>query len=112
MDFFSARLLFIILVGDGRSKKRNHYDETVIVFRAKDQEHAFKLALEIGRRQEADYLNDKDQRVRWVLTKVVAVDWVGRVINGKEVSSCLHYRVSKQPIAPDQIFHPENSHPR
>lgn len=90
MDFYSARLLYVILVADGPGKKRNHYDETVIVFRAKDHDDAFKRALAIGRSHETDFLNDKQQRVRWALTEIIAVDWVGRVVNGKEVSSCLH----------------------
>ena len=109
MDFYSARLLYVILVADGPGRKRNHYDETVIVFRARDQAHAFERALEIGRSHETDYLNDKQQRVRWALTEIIAVDWIGRAVNGKEVSSCLHYRTSKQPIAPDHVFQPETS---
>ena len=112
MDFYSARLLYIILVADGPAKKRNHYDETVIVFRAKSQTHAFERALEIGRDHETDYLNDKEQRVRWALTEIIAVDWIGRAVDGKEVSSCLHYRTSKQPISPDHVFRPETSQPR
>lgn len=112
MDFYSTRLLYVILVADGPGKKRNHYDETVIVFRAKDLEHAFARALEIGRSKETDYLNDKGQRIRWALNEIVAIDWIGRRVDGKEVSSCLHYRTSKQRIPPDQIFHPEDSIPR
>ena len=112
MDFYSARLLYISLVADGPGKKRNHYDETVIVFRAKDHSDAFERALQIGRSHETDYLNDKQQRVRWTLTEIIAIDWVGRTVNGMEVSSCLHYRTTKSPIAPDHIFHPENSQPR
>ncbi len=112
MDFYSARLLYIFLVADGRSKKRNLYDETVIVFRAKDHEHAFVRALEIGRSHEVGYFNDKQQRVRKTLVEVIAVDWVGRTINGMEVSSCLHNRISKKPIAANKTFHPENSQPR
>lgn len=112
MDFYSARLLYIILVADGPGKKRNHYDETVIVFRARDHADAFERALEIGRSYETDYFNDKQQRVRWALTEIIAVDWVGRTVNGREVSSFLHYRTSEEPIAPDHVFHPERSQPR
>jgi hypothetical protein len=111
MDFYSARLLFIILVADGRGRKRNHYDESVIVFRAKDFSHAFRRALQLGRGQETDYKNDKGQRVRWVLTEIRNMDCVGPRVDGKEVASVLHYRTSRKRISPNQIFHPERSKP-
>ena len=109
MDFYSARLLHIILVADGVAKKRNHYDESVIVLRASDHDHAFERALEFGRNHETAYLNDKGQQVRWAFVKVLAVNWIGRKIDGSEVSSSLHYRTSAEPIAADHIFDPETS---
>ena len=111
MDFYSARLLFIILVADGGGRKRNHYDESVIVFRAKDFSHAFKRALELGRAQETDYKNDKGQRVRWALVEIRSLDRVGPKVDGKEVASVLHYRKSRERISPSRIFHPERSKP-
>jgi len=111
MDFWSARLLFIILVADGAGRKRNHYDESVIVFRAKDFGHAFKRALQLGRTQETDYKNDKGQRVRWALVEIGNLDCVGPKVDGKEVGSVLHYRTSRDRISPDRIFHPERSKP-
>jgi hypothetical protein len=111
MDFYSARLLFMILVADGVGKKRNHCDESVIVFRAKDFDHAFKRALELGRERETDYNNQKGQRVRWALVEVLTLDWVGRRIDGKEVASVLHYRTSKKRVSPGSVFHPEKSKP-
>ena len=111
MDFYSARLLFIILVADGAGRKRNHYDESVIVFRAKDYGRAFKRALELGRAQETDYKNDKGQRVRWALVEVRSLDSVGPKVDGKEVASVLHYRTSRERISPSHIFHPERSKP-
>ena len=111
MDVYSARLLFIILVADGPGRQRNHYDDSVIVFRARDFGHAFKRALQLGRKQETDYKNDKGQRVRWSLAQIVNLDWVGRKVDGKEVASSLHYRTSKERIPPDRIFHPEHSKP-
>ena len=109
MDFYSARLLHIILVAEGAGKKRNQYDETIVVFRATDHVHAFERALEIGRSHETNHLNDKGQQVRWAFVEIIAVDWVRRKVDGKEVSSSLHYRTSKKPIAPSQVFHPESS---
>ena len=111
MEFFSARLLYIILVNDGRSRKRNHYDEIVIVFRARDFDSAFKQALKLGRAKETSYLNDHKQTVRWALVKIINLDLVGKKIDGKEVASYLHYHTGKTSIAPTTRFHPEKSKP-
>ena len=109
MEFYSARLLFIILVGDGRAKKKNDYDESVIVFRARDFDHAFERALEIGKAQETTYKNGKEQNVRWALVEITNLDHVGRKVDGAEVASKLHSRTSAKPISPKQRFHPEKS---
>ena len=111
MDFYSARLLFVILVAGGPGRKRNHYDESVIVFRARDFEHAFERALELGRERETNYKNDKGQRVRWSLVEVINLDCVGRTIDSREVASSLHYRTSRERIQPNRTFHPERSKP-
>lgn len=111
MDFYSARLLFIILVADSRGRKRNHYDESVIVFRAKGFSDAFKRALTLGRAQETVYKNDKGQKVRWALVEIRNLDCVGPKVDGKEVASMLHHRTSKKRISPSQRFHPEQSKP-
>ena len=111
MNFYSARLLFICLVDTGFGKKRNHYDDSVIIFRAKDFDHAFKRALALGRQRETEYLNMKGQEVRWALVKIVNLDYVGRKVDGKEVASVLHYRTGKERISPGRIFQPEWSTP-
>jgi hypothetical protein len=111
MDFYSARLLFIILVDDGRPKKKNHFDESVVVFRARNCSDAFRRALKLGKTRETDSRNDKGQRVRWALADVVNLDWVGKKIDGKEVASKLHYRTQSTPIPANKKFHPEKSIP-
>jgi hypothetical protein len=111
LEFYSARLLFAILVDDGRPRRKNHFDESVVVFRAKDSTDAFKRALKLGRSHETDYLSDKGQRVRWALVDILNLDWVGRKIDGKEVASRLHYRIQSRPIPANKEFHPERSKP-
>jgi hypothetical protein len=111
MEFYSARLLFIILVDDGKPRKSNHFDESVVVFRAKDLGQAFKRALQLGKSSETTYLNQRGQKVRWTLAEVVSLDWVGREIDGKEVASKLHYRTQSRPIPSNRQFHPERSKP-
>ena len=92
-------------------KKRNHYDEVVIVFRARDLNCAFKRALQLGRDQEIKYLNHCKQTVRWSLVKIINLYCIGKKIDGKEVTSYLHYGVNKTSIAPTTRFHPEKSKP-
>src|SRR5882724_10233387 len=106
MNYYSARLLFIILVDDGRPKRKNHYDESIVLFRAKDFDHAQERALEIGKTREEVYKNGKQQDVRWALIEIVNLDYIGRKLDGAEVASKLHYLVSKTPISPKKRFRP------
>ena len=108
MNFYSARLLYIVLV-DGDPRKRNHYDDRIIVFRAKDRADAFRRALRLGRKEETGYKNCYGKRVRWALVEIASLDRVGRKIDGAEIASRLHYRTSKKCIPPRRRFHPERS---
>jgi len=111
VDFYTARLLFVSLVESNRAKKSNLYDDSVIVFRAKDFAHTFERALEIGKSKETTYKNASGQTVRWALVEIVNIDYVGKIIDGNEVASKLHYRVTKKPIALRKRFRPERSKP-
>jgi len=111
MNFYSARLLFVVLVDDGPPRKKNMFDETIIVFRARDFADALNRAVKIGRSHETEYKNDKGHRVRWALVEVINLDWVGRKADGQEVASHLHYRQSKRPVPFNKKFYPEASEP-
>lgn len=111
MKFYSARLLYIILIDNQRSRRRNDYDETVVLFRANDFDHAFKRALELGRAAETRYVNDRGQTVRWALVEVVTLDCVGPSVEGREVASKLHVRTTLKPVPFSTRFRPERSRP-
>jgi hypothetical protein len=111
MNFYSARLLFVCLVDDGKPKKKNMYDDSVVAFRAQDFDDAFRRAVEIGKAREHSYLSPDGHKVRWALVEILNLDWVGRKIDGAEVASKLHYRVSAKRINPKAKFHPEKSKP-
>jgi hypothetical protein len=111
MDYYSARLLYVILVDDGRPRRRNKYDESVLVFRARDFDHAFERALEVGRAAEDCYQNERGQAVRWALVEVLTVDHVGRRLDGCEVASRLHVRTMPQRMPFDMRFRPDRSRP-
>jgi hypothetical protein len=111
MNFYSARLLLVILVDDGKPRKTNNWDEIVVTFRARDLAHAFTRALEIGRSHEVEYQNINEQRVRWALVEIETLDLVGRRLDGAEVASRLKSRRSRSPIPFSRRFHPEKSQP-
>jgi len=112
MDFYSARLLYVVLVDDRRPRRRNLYNESVVVFRARDFDHALKRALALGRAAEHHYDNHRGQTVRWALVEVLNLDHVGRRVDGGEVASALRTRVASKPLAFGTHFHPEHSRPK
>jgi hypothetical protein len=109
MDYFSSRLLYVILVDDGRPRRRNHYDESTVVFRARDFQHAFQRALELGVAAEHQYKNEKGQNVRWALVEVATLDQIGPQLDGQEISSRLHDRTARAAIAFGSRFRPQKS---
>jgi hypothetical protein len=106
MDFYSARLLYVRLVDDGQPKRKNLYEETVILFRAPDFHRARQKALRLGQDRETTYRNEKGQRVRWALAEVLDVDWIGEWMDGKEVSARLHYRTTREAVGFGRRYRP------
>jgi hypothetical protein len=109
-EYYSARLLYVILV-DRAPKKKNHYDESVIVFKATDFSNAFAKALSIGKANQAKFKNQYGEGVRWSLVEITTLDRVGPRIDGVEVASRLHPRTSARAIEFKQKFKPEKSKP-
>ena len=109
--FYSARLLFAILVDNGRPRRRQTYNESVVVFRARGFAHAFKRALALGRAAETQYPNQRGQLVRWAFTEVLSLDRVGSSVDGREVASKLYDRVAPKPVPFGRRFRPERSRP-
>lgn len=111
MKFYSARLLRICLIDDGKQAKRNLYNESIVVFRARDWNHAFERALELGKQQEVTYENVYGHTVSWKLVGIKNLDIIGQKVDGAEVASRLDYKRVKEPIPTDAEFHPEQSNP-
>ena len=111
MDYYSARLLVVCLVDDGTLRKRNTCDYPFFVFRARNYHHAFRRALDLGRRQETRYRNCKGQWVRWAFVQVENVKRLGRTLDGQEVGSLLDVLRSEKPVPFRRRFYPEKSDP-
>jgi hypothetical protein len=112
LNFYSATLLFIILVDDGKPRKKNDYDESVVVFRSRSYQQAFQKALKIGHTMESEYQNKFNKRVRWAFIDVEKITFIGQSVNNQEVSSKLHSKITKFPIKYAHKFKPENSKPQ
>jgi hypothetical protein len=111
MDYYSARLLVVCLVDDGRSRKRNVCDYPFIVFRARDHAHAFRRALQLGQEQETTYENDKGRKVRWTFVRVEEITHLGRSVDGCEVGSLLGVFLSEDAIPFRRRFRPARHKP-
>ena len=109
MDYYCVRLLVIILVDDGKPRKRNTCDHPFVIFGAKDDQHAFQRALKWGKQHEHRYKNIKGQWVRWAFVEVESIKLLGRKLDGLEIGSVLADHYSKTPIPFNKRFHPEKS---
>lgn len=89
--WFAALLRVVCFVGDARREDLLQ-DEVVLVFRAPDRDAAFLHALELGRGQETDYLNDEGAVVQWRFERVVKLQGFStQSLDGAEVSSNLSW---------------------
>jgi hypothetical protein len=85
--------------------------DSIYVFRGTDFDDAFRKAIDIGRSQEKNYLNDADEIVEWRLKEIISLDLIRpQSLDGAEVYS--------EPVEPaasdlpfDYAFHPEDSNP-
>lgn len=111
MCYFSARLLIVCLVDDGKSRKKNTCDYPFFLIQAKDHEEAFQRALELGKKQETRYENDKGQAVRWAFVRVEEVKALPQCLNGVEVGSLLDVLVTEKRMPFKQSFSPKNHRP-
>lgn len=111
MKFFSANLQFLVLVDDGKPRKKNMWCDSVVVFRARNLKHARARALRLGRAEEVSYKNYKDERIRWAFVGVDTIDEVGGKVDGAEVWARMYTKVSDKPVSPQQRFRPAKSKP-
>jgi hypothetical protein len=101
MDFYSARLLFVWV--DRKPRKKNIYEESILVFRAKDFDDALNRAMAIGK--------ERSKLPGTKFVEVETLDWVGKKVDGMEVASKLRYRISTKAISTKTRFYPEKSKP-
>lgn len=72
MPWFSAKLLFVARVGD-HVPSDAVVEESIRVFRARDEDDAARRALEIGQNPPVEYKNSDGETVEWAFMKVMEV---------------------------------------
>lgn len=84
IQWFSARVRLVCLMeGSGADR----FQDSVIVFRARDFRDAFQRALTIGHDREETYLNGHGERVAWKFKEVFSLDIIQGELDGTEVYS-------------------------
>jgi hypothetical protein len=108
-NWYSAKLRFVILIENTGSE---HFSDSVFLLRSIAFGAAFSRALEIGRREEHEYLNGEGERVSWRFVKVLTLNIIQTdELDGAEVHHEFcglgkdeHYEFSHE-------FDPETSEP-
>jgi uncharacterized protein DUF4288 len=108
MQWFSTKIRLACIV---EPKGLQRFMDSIYVFQSTDFDAAFRKAMDIGRSQERNYLNDADELVQWRLKEIISLDLIRpQSLDGAEVYS--------EPVEPaasdfliDNAFHPEDSNP-
>ncbi len=109
MQWFSANVRLVCLLSTGGA---TGYRDSVYLFHAMDFDDAFRIALEIGRRQERRYTNGDGATVCWALTQVISLDALGADLrNGVEVYSEPRSLEAGEDFRFDMQFSPESIEP-
>ncbi len=109
-SWFSSKVRCVCLV---ENHNATSFMDLVFVFRAKDFNDAFKKALELGYKQEEEWLNIYTERVRWRFKEILALDIIkAESLDGVEVNSESFDVPADQEIPFDSEFYPQQSEPK
>lgn len=85
MKWYLARIVFRIICGEGDHAAQ--FDEQVRLILAADEYQAMEKAMIIGRKEEAPFMNQRMQTVRWQLEGVVEIMEIQELRDGMELFS-------------------------
>ena len=112
MNYFSIRISIICLVDESQIPEDGYtQDIQIYIVKAGDFDEAFKKAIEIGKSEEQDYINEFGNKVKWVFKEVEAITRLGDSVLGIEISSRMEGFNPENPIAYETPFRPEKSDP-
>jgi hypothetical protein len=110
--WFSVNIRLVVLI---ETKGAVQYMDSVFLFRDATAKSAWAKAIQLGKSQEKEFVNDLGQRIRWKLKEIVSLDRFS-LDSGEEYievySEPREIKVEDGVLIPfDSIFHPENSLP-
>lgn len=92
--WYSAKLLIISAVDDGKKTVPALVEESIILIEAESPDTAKERALEAGLRMEHEYDNYRGRQVRWRFGKLLELQDLSeeKVFSGMEVFSTIYRR--------------------
>lgn len=85
MKWYLAKIVFQIICGDGNHTSQ--FDEQLRLIAAGNEDEAFEKATTIGKNEEEDFYNLKQQLVRWQFVNVSELYHLSELIDGAELYS-------------------------
>ena len=85
MKWYLAKLVYRIICGEGEHTAQ--FDEQLRLITADNADKAFEKASFIGKNEEEDFYNVKDQLVRWQFVNVPELYRLTELIDGAELYS-------------------------
>ena len=85
MKWYLAKIVFIIICGDGDHAAQ--FDEQLRLIAACNEDEAFEKATTIGKNEEDCFYNLKHQLVRWQFVNVSELYHLSQLIDGAEMYS-------------------------
>jgi hypothetical protein len=95
MNWFIAKIIFRISNGEGVQKSQ--FDEHLRLISATHFEEAFLKARILGLQEEASFLNDYDQLVKWEFVNIAELFPLHKLKDGQELYSQIHEREEAEP---------------
>ncbi|MBC7850966.1 MAG: DUF4288 domain-containing protein [Chitinophagaceae bacterium] len=85
MNWYLAKIIYRIVCGDGEHTAQ--FDEQLRLIAATDEEQAFIKAIEIGEKEEDNFMNMRKETVYWQFINVAELYRLSDLIDGAELYS-------------------------
>ena len=95
MNWYIAKIMFRISNGDGARKSQ--FDEHLRLIEAANFEEAFLKARGLGLQEEASFLNDYQELVKWEFVNVAELFPMNELKDGQELYSQIQEREDAAP---------------